>query len=260
MHHLDETRRQLRPQLGERLHVVGLDDLHDLALDRRADAGEPGGLPFNRELRHRNRGVPDPSRRTPVGGQSERVGAVELQHVGQKLEALGEFGIRRQLRGHGGDDTRVRLVVCVPTYDERENLDPMVRALGAVLDGLELSARVLVIDDASPDGTGRLADRLAGEVDFLDVLHRERKEGLGPAYVAAFERALATDAKLVATMDCDFSHEPSDLPRLVEATSRAGSRSVLGTSRAAGRRTGALCDGSSAARAPRTPVPCSASP
>jgi dolichol-phosphate mannosyltransferase len=116
----------------------------------------------------------------------------------------------------------VRLVVCVPTYDERENLEPMVLALGAVLDAHGLDGRVLVIDDASPDGTGQLAERLADEVGFLDVLHRERKEGLGPAYVAGFERALAAGAELVATIDCDFSHDPSDLPRLAEATSRAG--------------------------------------
>jgi dolichol-phosphate mannosyltransferase len=126
----------------------------------------------------------------------------------------------------------VRLVVCVPTYDELGNLEPMVRALGAVLAGHGLDGRVLVIDDASPDGTGELADRLAGEVAFLDVLHRERKEGLGPAYVAGFERALAAGAELVATIDCDFSHDPDDLPRLVEATSRAdvalGSRYVPG--------------------------------
>jgi dolichol-phosphate mannosyltransferase len=98
----------------------------------------------------------------------------------------------------------------------------MVRALGAILAGLEHDGRVLVIDDASPDGTGGLADRLAAEAGFLDVLHRERKDGLGPAYVAGFERALAGGAELVGTIDCDFSHDPSDLPRLVEATSRAG--------------------------------------
>jgi dolichol-phosphate mannosyltransferase len=126
----------------------------------------------------------------------------------------------------------VRVVVCVPTYDERENLEPLVRALGEGLAELGSRGRILVIDDASPDGTGELADRLARELDFLDVLHRERKEGLGPAYAAGFERALATGAELVATMDCDFSHDPNDLPRLVEAASRAdvaiGSRYVPG--------------------------------
>jgi dolichol-phosphate mannosyltransferase len=114
----------------------------------------------------------------------------------------------------------VSLVVCLPTYAERENLEPMVSALGAVLAEHDLDARVLVIDDASPDGTGELADRLAAELPFVDVLHRARKEGLGPAYVAGFERALASGAELVATIDCDFSHDPADLPRLVALGSR----------------------------------------
>lgn len=114
------------------------------------------------------------------------------------------------------------LIVCLPTYDERENLEPMVRTLGAVMTDHDLDARVLVIDDASPDGTGKLADRLAAEVGFLEVLHRKRKEGLGPAYIAGFEHALGAGAELVATIDCDFSHDPADLPRLVEATSRTG--------------------------------------
>ena len=114
------------------------------------------------------------------------------------------------------------LVVCLPTYDERENLEPMARAIVSVLDQSGLDGRVLVVDDASPDGTGELADRLAAELDTLDVLHRERKEGLGPAYIAGFGRALESGADLVATMDCDFSHDPADLPRLVEAAGRAG--------------------------------------
>jgi dolichol-phosphate mannosyltransferase len=115
----------------------------------------------------------------------------------------------------------VRLVVCVPTYNERENLEPMIEALRRVLER-EPDAHVLVIDDASPDGTGELADGLSGEQAFVHVLHRERKEGLGPAYVAGFEWALGNGAELVATIDCDFSHDPADLPRLLAATSRAG--------------------------------------
>jgi dolichol-phosphate mannosyltransferase len=123
----------------------------------------------------------------------------------------------------------MRTLVCLPTYNERENLEPMVRALGAVL-GHE--GRVLVIDDNSPDGTGAIADRLAGELGFVDVLHRRRKEGLGPAYLAGFQRALEGDAELIFEMDCDFSHDPADVPRLVEASGRAdlvlGSRYVPG--------------------------------
>lgn len=110
-----------------------------------------------------------------------------------------------------------RAVVCLPTYNERENLEPLVRALGEVLDPAQ--DRVLVIDDASPDGTGDLADRLAEQLPWLSVLHRERKEGIGPAYVAGFRRALAEGAELVLEMDCDFSHDPADVPRLIAAAS-----------------------------------------
>jgi dolichol-phosphate mannosyltransferase len=127
---------------------------------------------------------------------------------------------------------RVRVVVCLPTYNERETLEPVVRALADVVRRHELDARVLVIDDSSPDGTGELADRLSKELEFLSVLHRERKEGLGPAYLAGFVWALATDADRIVEMDCDFSHDPEDLPRVVAATQDAdlalGSRYVKG--------------------------------
>ncbi|MBA2641987.1 MAG: polyprenol monophosphomannose synthase [Actinobacteria bacterium] len=123
-----------------------------------------------------------------------------------------------------------RAVVCLPTFNERENLEPMVRALGDVLDTSR--DRVLVIDDASPDGTGELADRLAGELPWVDVLHRARKEGLGPAYIAGFRKALSENAELVVEIDCDFSHDPGDVPRLIEAAGEAdlvlGSRYVRG--------------------------------
>jgi dolichol-phosphate mannosyltransferase len=123
----------------------------------------------------------------------------------------------------------LRIVICLPTYNERENLEPMVRALGGLdLDGLE----VLVIDDASPDGTGEIADRLSAELPWVHVLHRERKEGLGPAYLAGFQRALELGADLVFELDCDFSHDPADVPRLAGAAASAdlvlGSRYVPG--------------------------------
>src|SRR5919201_1956938 len=106
----------------------------------------------------------------------------------------------------------------------------MLRALGEVL---AEGGRVLVVDDNSPDGTGELADRLAAELPFVDVLHRERKEGLGPAYLAGFRRALAGGAELVLEMDCDFSHDPRDVPRLIAAAQEAdlvlGSRYVPGS-------------------------------
>ena len=124
----------------------------------------------------------------------------------------------------------MRVVVCLPTYNERENIEPMVRALDDVFRRHDLDARVLVIDDSSPDGTGEIADRLADEFSFLSVLHRPSKEGLGPAYLAGFVWALATDADRIVEMDCDFSHDPEDLPRLLAASADAdlvlGSRYV----------------------------------
>jgi dolichol-phosphate mannosyltransferase len=123
-----------------------------------------------------------------------------------------------------------RAVVCLPTFNERENLEPIVEALANVLDTSQDG--VLVIDDASPDGTGELADRLAAEHGWVAVLHRPRKEGLGPAYVAGFRRALAEGAELLLEMDCDFSHDPADVARLIDAAADAdlvlGSRYVRG--------------------------------
>jgi dolichol-phosphate mannosyltransferase len=116
----------------------------------------------------------------------------------------------------------VQATVCLPTYNERENVERMVRAL--VAEGV----RVLVIDDNSPDGTGELADGLAAELEGVAVLHRERKEGLGPAYLAGFRRALADGAELILEMDCDFSHEPKDVLRLI-ARAEQGADLVLGS-------------------------------
>ncbi|HKU58323.1 MAG TPA: polyprenol monophosphomannose synthase [Gaiellaceae bacterium] len=108
----------------------------------------------------------------------------------------------------------MRATICVPTYNERANLDAMVAALAPLL---REGDRILVIDDASPDGTGEIADELASKHPFVSVLHRPRKEGLGPAYLAGFRRALADGAELVLEMDCDFSHDPADVPRLIAA-------------------------------------------
>jgi dolichol-phosphate mannosyltransferase len=124
---------------------------------------------------------------------------------------------------------RVRAVICLPTYNERDNLAPMLEALDALLlDG----DRVLVIDDDSPDGTGEVADRLAAKHPWMEVLHRPEKQGLGPAYLDGFRRALELDAELVFELDCDRSHDPADVPRLREAVKDAdlvvGSRYVEG--------------------------------
>jgi len=121
------------------------------------------------------------------------------------------------------------IVVCLPTYNERENLETMVSALLAVLPA---DGRILVIDDSSPDGTGEIADRISAEQEAVAVLHRPRKEGLGPAYLDGFRRALDIGADLVLEMDCDFSHDPNDVPRLLAAAEDAdvvlGSRYVEG--------------------------------
>ena len=115
----------------------------------------------------------------------------------------------------------------LPTYNERENVEPLVRAVLAELGAAGIEHRVLVVDDSSPDGTGDIADRLASELDAVEVLHRPRKEGLGRAYLAGFDVALAGGADYVLEMDADFSHDPADVPRLVEAA--AGADLVLGS-------------------------------
>ena len=119
--------------------------------------------------------------------------------------------------------------VILPTYNEAENLE---RIVAEILVQLPQSGRVLIVDDNSPDGTGEIADRLAGSNESIAVLHRDRKEGLGPAYLAGFRVALEAGAGRIIEMDADFSHDPAYLPRLIEATERAdlviGSRYVPG--------------------------------
>ena len=127
------------------------------------------------------------------------------------------------------EGTAVRpALVCLPTYDERDNVEPITRAiLGATPD-----VDVLVIDDNSPDGTGAVADAIAAREPRVRVLHRAGKEGLGKAYLAGFAWALARDYRLVLEMDADFSHNPRYLPRMLELAQGAdlvlGSRNVPG--------------------------------
>jgi len=106
----------------------------------------------------------------------------------------------------------------LPTYNEAENIKPLVSAAGQVLARAAPGGfRVLVVDDGSPDGTGELAQELAAEHDWVGVLHRHQKEGIGPAYLAGFSYALANGAGYVMEMDSDFSHDPADLARLLQA-------------------------------------------
>jgi dolichol-phosphate mannosyltransferase len=117
----------------------------------------------------------------------------------------------------------------IPTFNEAANVEAIV---AAALEQLPPTRRLLVVDDSSPDGTGRIADRLAQGREDVAVLHRPAKRGLGPAYVAGFRQALAGGAELIAHMDADFSHDPADLPRLLDAAVDAdlvlGSRYVEG--------------------------------
>ncbi len=122
-----------------------------------------------------------------------------------------------------------RVTVVVPTYNERENLPRIAEAV------LAHGYRLLVVDDGSPDGTGELADSIAVSQDRMSVVHRHTKEGLGPAYAEGFRTALDSGAAIVCEMDADFSHDPLDLPRLVDAVDRGadlalGSRYVPGGS------------------------------
>ena len=145
----------------------------------------------------------------------------------------------------------MKTVVVIPTYDEKDNVGPMSEAvlrvvlapsrpspLASTASGLDSEknlrstserdepqakaasyVELLFVDDNSPDGTGAVLDALAAKEPRIHVLHRERKEGLGRAYVAGFSKALELGAELVVQMDCDFSHDPKDIPRLVEAIS-----------------------------------------
>lgn len=115
-------------------------------------------------------------------------------------------------------------VVIIPTYNERDNLEPIIAAVLAA----EPRADVLVVDDNSPDGTGRLADELAARETRVRVLHRPEKQGLGRAYLDAFAWALAQGYRLVIEMDADFSHDPKYLPRLIDAA-MAGADVVVGS-------------------------------
>ena len=144
MHDIDEPGRKLVAELRERGHIAGLGVLDDLSLDRRANPGQPRRLLVERELGDRHGRFADARRGSPVGTQAKRIGAVELEQVGEELELLGELGVGRQRLGHAGDDTRVRLVICLPTYDERANLEPIARRLGDVLAGLVLGVGLAV--------------------------------------------------------------------------------------------------------------------
>jgi dolichol-phosphate mannosyltransferase len=118
----------------------------------------------------------------------------------------------------------------LPTFNEAENIELIVAAaLDVLAEASPDGFRILVVDDDSPDGTGRIADRLAVEHEQVEVLHRTVREGLGPAYIAGFQHALAGGAGYVFEMDSDFSHDPRDLARLLAAVRGGGADVALGS-------------------------------
>ena len=138
----------------------------------------------------------------------------------------------RSLRLYDPGQPELRVCVCVPTYNEAGNVEPLVEAVLGTLEAAGVAGTVLVIDDASPDGTGEIADGLARRNAHVQVLHRTSKDGIGRAYQAGFAWALERGFDFVAQMDCDFSHDPDALPRLLDAAREAdlalGSRYVPG--------------------------------
>jgi dolichol-phosphate mannosyltransferase len=118
----------------------------------------------------------------------------------------------------------VPVAVVLPTYNEAENIDRLLRELRSIVP----EARLLVVDDASPDGTGRLAEACAAELGSIDVVHRAVKDGLGNAYRFAFERVIGEGFDVVVTMDSDFSHDPQVIPRMLDAI-ESGSDVVVGS-------------------------------
>ena len=126
-----------------------------------------------------------------------------------------------------------RIWLVIPTYNEAENVGPLVQAVAAEMAEIAPGEhRILIVDDNSPDGTGALADALAAQLDPVEVMHRDAKSGLGRAYIAGFEHALTGGAELVVQMDADFSHDPNHLGALIAAAEDAdlvlGSRYVQG--------------------------------
>jgi dolichol-phosphate mannosyltransferase len=146
---------------------------------------------------------------------------------GQEQAAAVAAAERGVAEGRGPVPTRPhtapwRTLVVIPTYNEKDNVENIVRAVHDYLD-----CDVLIVDDGSPDGTGEIADRMAGADRRISVLHREGKQGLGTAYIAGFRFAIEGGYERVCEMDADFSHAPWDLPRLVFAS--AGARLVIGS-------------------------------
>lgn len=163
-----------------------------------------------------------------IGADSSRIAVAREDGLEQEwIDALVDAGPIDPILPPRPQRFPWKALVVLPTYNEAANLQDMLDAIRRFC-----AVHVLVVDDSSPDGTGRLADRIASESDDVFVLHRDKKEGLGPAYIAGFEWGLERGYERLCEMDCDFSHAPWDLPRLIAASEDAelviGSRYVRG--------------------------------
>ena len=161
------------------------------------------------------------------GADSARIAISPHESTENQYLAYSQVATGKQLVPASPFDFKQSIVIVLPTYNERANLGALVSAISQYL-----VADILIVDDNSPDGTGELADQLSCTHGHVHVLHRPKKEGLGPAYLAGFQWALHRNYSLIIEMDCDFSHAPWDLPRLVHRSRTAdlviGSRYVQG--------------------------------
>src|SRR5581483_3925727 len=216
--HLDQRRRELPLQLlggGDRAR---LQQGQDLLLERLADPGQLRHPALARQLGDGDRALADHPRRLAVGEDAIADGAVQLVQGGELAQRVGDLGVSHRLHEYHRRMAGPQVWLVIPTYNEAENLGPLV---AAARERLPEGSTILIVDDASPDGTGDVADSLAAADPGVRVLLRPAKLGIGPAYVAGFQAALRGGAELVAQMDADFSHDPGDLPRLLAAASDA---------------------------------------
>jgi len=164
-----------------------------------------------------------------LGADSARIAISQIDSSEVNYPGYAQVGSNKQLVPVTPFRFDRSILIVLPTYNERQNLETLVEAIAR-----HLVADILIVDDNSPDGSGQLADHLSRQQKHVQVLHRAKKEGLGPAYLAGFQWALAREYQLIVEMDCDFSHPPWDLPRLVHRSGTAdlviGSRYVSGGS------------------------------
>ena len=225
----DQAWWELRAHPLRRGRRAGVEQRDDLLLERRSDPRELGRAAGAGQRGDRDGRLAHRLRRVAVGEHAVDDRPVELVQVAELLQRVGNRGVREVHCSRVRERMSNEPWLILPTYNEAENIEAIVVASGEALRGVAPEGwRVLVVDDGSPDGTGEIADRLAAEHDWVEVLHRAEKNGIGPAYLAGFRHALDHGAGYVMEMDSDFSHNPADLARLLEAV-KAGADLALGS-------------------------------